>query len=109
MVASAEDSTVCRAFRVPEMIRWPGRIPAGMISNEIISHHDWLPTFLAAAGDPDIVEKLKAGHQIGSTTYKVHIDGYNLLPHLTGEAGSWPRPGRALGHACAPGRQRSGS
>ena len=81
------------AFRVPEVIRWPGRIPAGVVSNEIISHHDWLPTFLAAAGDPDVVEKLKAGHQIGRTTYKVHIDGYNLLPYLTGEAGSCPRPG----------------
>ena len=81
------------AFRVPEMIRWPGRIPAGVVSNEIISHHDWLPTFLAAAGDPDITEKLKAGHRIGSTTYKVHIDGYNLLPYLTGEVGSCPRPG----------------
>ena len=73
------------AFRVPEMIRWPGRIPAGVVSNEIVQHHDWLPTFLAAAGDPDIVDKLKAGHTIGDTTYKVHIDGYNLLPYLTGE------------------------
>ena len=50
------------AFRVPELIRWPGKIPAGMVSNEIVQHHDWLPTFLAAAGEPDIVEKLKAGH-----------------------------------------------
>ena len=53
------------AFRVPEMIRWPGKIPAGAVSNEIVSHHDWLPTFLAAAGEPDIVEKLKAGHTVG--------------------------------------------
>jgi arylsulfatase A-like enzyme len=81
------------AFRVPEMIRWPGRIPAGVVSNEIVQHHDWLPTFLAAAGEPDIVDKLKAGHAIGNTTFKVHIDGYNLLPYLTGEADHSPRQG----------------
>jgi arylsulfatase A-like enzyme len=81
------------AFRVPEMIRWPGKIPAGVVSNEIIQHHDWLPTFLAAAGEPDVVEKLKAGHTIGDTTFKVHIDGYNLLPYLTGEADTSPRKG----------------
>ena len=81
------------AFRIPEMIRWPGRIPAGVVSNEIVQHHDWLPTFLAAAGDPDIVDKLKAGHTIGDMTYKVHIDGYDLLPHLTGEVDRSPRKG----------------
>jgi arylsulfatase len=81
------------AFRVPELIRWPGKIQAGTVSNEIVQHHDWLPTFLAAAGEPDIVEKLKAGHQIGETTYKVHIDGYNLVPYLTGEAEKSPRQG----------------
>jgi arylsulfatase A-like enzyme len=81
------------AFRVPEVIRWPGKIPAGVVSNGIIQHHDWLPTFLAAAGDPDIVEKLKAGYEIGDTTYKVHIDGYNLLPYLTGKVDKSPRPG----------------
>ena len=79
------------AFRVPEMVRWPGRIPAGVVSNEIIQHHDWLPTFLAAAGDSDVVDKLKAGHQIGEMTYKVHIDGFNLLPYLTGEVDKSPR------------------
>jgi len=79
------------AFRVPEMVRWPGRIPAGVVSNEIVQHHDWLPTFLAAAGDPDIVEKLKGGHTIGDRTYKVHIDGFNLLPYLTGEVEKSPR------------------
>src|SRR3954462_4245764 len=73
------------AFRVPEMIRWPARIPAGVVSNEIVQHHDWLPTFAAAAGEPDIVEKLKTGHSLGDTEFKVHIDGYNLLPYLTGE------------------------
>jgi arylsulfatase len=79
------------AFRVPQMIRWSGRISAGAVSNEIVQHHDWLPTFLAAAGDPDIVEKLKTGHEIGGTTYKVHIDGYNMLPYLTGETEKSPR------------------
>src|ERR1700742_4020376 len=77
------------AFRIPEMIRWPGHIAAGTVSNEIVQHHDWLPTFLAAAGEPDIVDKLKAGHN----GFKVHIDGYNLLPYLTGEVETSPRQG----------------
>ena len=81
------------AFRVPEMIRWPGKIAPGVVSNEIVQHHDWLPTFLAAAGEPDIVEKLKAGHTIGDTTFKVHIDGYDLVPYLTGEVDKSPRKG----------------
>ena len=82
------------AFRVPELIRWPGKIAAGAVSNEIVQHHDWLPTFLAAAGEPDIVEKLKAGpRRSASKTFKVHIDGYNLLPYLTGEADKSPRQG----------------
>ena len=76
---------------MPEVVRWPGKIPAGVVSNEIIQHHDWLPTFLAAAGEPDIVEKLKAGHGVGDMTFKVHIDGYNLLPYLTGEVDKSPR------------------
>ena len=81
------------AFRVPEMIRWPGHIPAGVVSNEIIQHHDWLPTFLAAAGDTTTVDELKQGKTIGGRTYKVHIDGYNLLPYLTGEVDESPRKG----------------
>jgi arylsulfatase A-like enzyme len=81
------------AFRVPELIRWPGHIAAGAVSNEIVQHHDWLPTFVAAAGDPDIVEKLKQGHTAGEKTFRVHIDGYNLLPLLTGEAEKSPRQG----------------
>jgi arylsulfatase A-like enzyme len=81
------------AFRVPELIRWPGHIAAGVVSNEIIQHHDWLPTFLAAAGDPDIVDKLKQGHTAGGKTFRVHIDGYNLLPYLTGQVDKSPRPG----------------
>jgi arylsulfatase len=81
------------AFRVPEMIRWPGKIAAGAVSNEIVQHHDWLPTFLAAAGEPTIIDKLKQGHTIDTKTYHVHIDGYNLLPYLTGEADESPRRG----------------
>jgi arylsulfatase len=81
------------AFRVPEMIRWPGKIAAGTVSNEIVQHHDWLPTLLAAAGEPDIVDKLKAGHKAGDKEFKVHIDGYNLLPYLTGEVDKSPRRG----------------
>jgi len=81
------------AFRIPELIRWPGKISAGVVSNEVIQHHDWLPTFVAAAGEPDIVEKLKAGHNVGDKAFKVHIDGYNLLPYLIGEEEKSPRKG----------------
>ncbi len=90
---SEKDTNWEGAFRVPEMIRWPGHIAAGVVSNEIIQHHDWLPTFCAAAGEPDIVEKLKQGHTAGDKTFKVHIDGYNLLPYLTGEVEKSPRIG----------------
>jgi arylsulfatase len=81
------------AFRVPAMVRWPGKIPAGVVSNEIIAHQDWLPTLMAAAGEPDIAEKLKKGHQAGDKTFKVHIDGYNFLPCFLGEEEKGPRPG----------------
>jgi arylsulfatase len=81
------------AFRVPCMMRWPGKIAAGSVSNGIGSHLDCLPTFLAAAGDPDIKENLLTGHQAGERSYKVHLDGYNLLPYLTGEEANSPRPG----------------
>jgi arylsulfatase len=79
-------------WRVPSMVRWPGKIEAGSWSNAIMHHMDWLPTFLAAAGEPEIKEKLKAGgvEAIGRT-YKVHLDGYNFLPFLTGEAEAGPR------------------
>ncbi len=79
------------AFRVPAVIRWPGRIPAGVVSNELVSHLDWLPTFLAAAGEPDVKEKLLEGHEAGEKTFKVHLDGENLLPYLTGETAESPR------------------
>jgi arylsulfatase A-like enzyme len=73
------------AFRVPCLIRWPGRIQPGSVSNQIISGLDWMPTLMAAAGDPDIKEKLLKGHQAGSKTFKVHLDGYNQLPYLTAQ------------------------
>jgi arylsulfatase len=81
------------AFRVPSVVRWPGVIEPGTVSNEIIAHQDWLPTLLAAAGEPDIKEKLKAGHQAGDNYFKVHIDGYNFLPYFKGEEEKGPRPG----------------
>ena len=72
-------------WRVPAMVRWPGNIEPGTWNNQIVHHMDWLPTFLAAAGEPDIKEKLKKGgvNAIGRS-YKVHLDGYNILPMLTG-------------------------
>jgi arylsulfatase len=79
------------AFRVPGMVRWPGKIKAGSVSNQMISHMDWLPTILAAAGEPDIGEKLLVGHQAAGKTFKVHLDGYNQLPFLTGEVDKSPR------------------
>jgi arylsulfatase A-like enzyme len=90
---SEKDTNWEGAFRIPELVRWPGKIEAGSISNDIVQHHDWLPTFLAAAGDPDIVENLKAGCEVGDRSFKVHIDGYNLLPYLTGDVDKSPRRG----------------
>jgi arylsulfatase len=79
-------------WRVPAMARWPGKIKAGTVSNEIMHHMDWLPTFLAAAGKPDIKEALKEGgvKAIGRS-YRVHLDGYNFLPYLTGQEKEGPR------------------
>ena len=74
-----------RVPRARDRSAGPATSRPASVSNEIVQHHDWLPTFLAAAGDPDIVEKLKTGHQAGDKTFRVHIDGYNLLPYLTGE------------------------
>jgi arylsulfatase len=78
-------------WRVPAAARWPGKIPAGTVSNEIMHHMDWLPTFVAAAGDSEIKEKLKRGHVAGASTFKVHLDGYNFLPYLTAQAEKGPR------------------
>jgi arylsulfatase A-like enzyme len=73
-------------------VRWPGKIAAGSVSNEIIQHHDWLPTFLAAAGEPDVADKLKkGGYKANGKTFKNHIDGFNLLPYLTGKEDKSPR------------------
>src|SRR5438105_9045525 len=81
------------AFRVPCMIRWPGKIKPGSVSNEIVSGHDWLPTFLAAVGEPDVKEKLLKGHEAAGKTFKVHLDGYNQLPYLLGQQEKSPRRG----------------
>ncbi|MCW8871371.1 MAG: arylsulfatase [Xanthomonadales bacterium] len=79
------------AYRVPAMVRWPGKIPAGTVSNDIISHLDWVPTLMAAAGEPDISGKLLKGLSVEGKQYKVHLDGYNFLPYLTGQAEHGPR------------------
>ena len=79
------------AYRVPCMVRWPGKIKPGSVSNQIVAHHDWLPTIVAIAGDSDVKDKLLKGAQYGDVTYKVHLDGYNLVPYLTGQAEKSPR------------------
>ncbi len=79
-------------WRVPAFVRWPGKIKAGSVSNEIVHHMDWLPTFVAIAGEDNIKEKLKQGGvQAIGRTYKVHLDGYNVLPMLTGKTDKSPR------------------
>ena len=78
-------------FRVPMMVRWPGTISAGQVSNDIIEMTDWMPTLLAVAGAPDIKEQLLEGHQAGDKSFRVHLDGYNLLPNFAGQAAEWPR------------------
>src|SRR3984893_18348765 len=72
-------------------MRWPGKIQPGSVLNGIGSHQDMLPTLLAAAGDPAVSKKLLSGYQVGSKTFKVHIDGINLLPYLTGQVKESPR------------------
>jgi arylsulfatase len=79
------------AYRVPAMFRWPDKIKPGQVSNEMVGHHDMLPTILAIAGDADVTNKLGGGYRIGDMTYKVHLDGYNLVPYLTGQAAKSPR------------------
>ncbi|MBV1848901.1 arylsulfatase [Catellatospora sp. NEAU-YM18] len=81
------------AYRVPAMLRWPGRIRPGWVSNEILSHLDMFPTLLAAAGDPDIAARLRAGTDLAGKRFKVHLDGSNALPYLTGEEEHGPREG----------------
>jgi arylsulfatase A-like enzyme len=77
-------------YRVPTVIRWPGVIKPGTVINDIGAHEDMLPTLLAAAGDTTVKEDLLQGRMVGKTNFKVHLDGYNLLPSLKGEA-PWPR------------------
>jgi arylsulfatase len=86
--AQSKGTVLEGGFRVPAMIRWPGKVPAGKIENGIISGLDWFPTFVAAAGNPNVVAELKQGKKIGDTTYKVHLDGYNQLDLITGKGPS---------------------
>jgi len=78
-------------WRVPAFVRWPAKFKAGTVLNGIVSHQDWLPTLLAAAGEPDIKAKLLKGHKVGNKTFKVHIDGLDMLPYLTGQVKESPR------------------
>ncbi len=79
------------AYRVPCMVRWPGKIKPGSVSNEIVGHHDWLPTLAAIGGDSEVKDKLLKGYKVGDMTYKVHLDGDNLVPYLTGQVAKSPR------------------
>jgi arylsulfatase A-like enzyme len=90
---SEKDTNWEGAFRVPAMVRWPGHIKPGSISNDIFSGHDWFPTLLAAAGDPDVKEKLLTGYIAAGKTFKVHLDGYNQLPYLTAQQDESDRKG----------------
>jgi arylsulfatase len=78
-------------FRVPGMVRWPTKIKPGQVSNEIMAHLDWVPTVMAAVGEPDVKEKLLKGHKAAGKQFKVHLDGGNFLPYVTGEAEDGPR------------------
>jgi arylsulfatase len=78
-------------YRVSCVVRWPGKIKPGTVSNQMVAHHDWLPTFLAIAGDRDVKDELLKGHTIGDITYKAHVDGFNLVPCLVGEVEKSPR------------------
>ena len=78
-------------WRVPSMVRWPGHIKPGTVSNEIMHHMDWMPTFAAAAGNENLKKELLAGKEVNGKTFKNHLDGYYFLPYLTGKAESGPR------------------
>jgi len=86
--AQSKGTVMEGGFRVPCIIRWPGRVPAGKVENGIISGLDWFPTFLAAAGNPNIAEELKNGKDLDGTTYKVYLDGYNQMDMITGKGPS---------------------
>ena len=78
-------------WRVPAMVRWPGKIKPDTVSNEIVHHMDWMPTFLAVAGNTEVKKKLLSGYRANGRKYKVHLDGYNILPMLTGKTEKSPR------------------
>ena len=89
--AGEKNTTWEGGFRVPTAVRWPARIDPGQVSNGIISHQDWLPTLLAAAGKPNVKEELLDGRRVNGRRVKVHLDGYNMLPYFTGEVEESPR------------------
>jgi arylsulfatase len=78
-------------YRVPMLVRWPGVIKPGLTVGDVVAHEDWVPTLLAAAGVPDVKEKLLTGYKAGDSTFKVHLDGYNMMPYLKGETEECPR------------------
>jgi arylsulfatase len=79
------------AYRVPAAVRWPARISGGRVLNGIVSHNDWFVTLLSAVGDPDIADRLRSGTELAGTSYRVHLDGHDLLPYLTGADDDSPR------------------
>src|SRR5271157_4229346 len=86
--AGAKGTVLEGGFRVPCIVRWPGHVPTGKVENGVMSGLDWFPTFLAASGNPNIVEELKKGKQLGEQAYKVHLDGYNQLDFISGKSPS---------------------
>jgi arylsulfatase len=88
---SQKDTNWEGGWRVPAFLRWPGKIKPGTVLNGIVSHQDMLPTLLAIAGDPDVVQKCLTGYKVGNKTFKVHIDGYNMVPYITGQVKESPR------------------
>jgi arylsulfatase A-like enzyme len=86
--AAGKGTVMEGGFRVPAIIRWPGKVPAGKVENGIVSGLDWFPTFVAAAGDPNIADELLTGKQLGDKSYKVHLDGYNQMNLITGQGPS---------------------
>jgi arylsulfatase A-like enzyme len=90
---SEKDTNWEGAYRVPLLLKWPGTVEPNSVSNEIVGSHDWLPTLANVAGEPDVVDKLKQGYEANGKTYKVHVDGYDLLPYLSGDADEHSRPG----------------
>jgi arylsulfatase A-like enzyme len=89
---SQKDTNWEGGWRVPAFMRWPGKIKPGSVFNGIVSHIDMLPTLLAAAGDADVTTKLLNGYKVGDRTYTVHLDGFNMVPYLTGQVKESPRP-----------------